>query len=188
MSDNQVDWRTVLQAAAQSEPDKLAFRFTAKDDGVTADATYGELDRRARAIGAQLTHLGLAGRPALLLYPPGLDYVEAFFGCLYSGVIAVPAYPPTGQPRSTQRLARIALDCAATAALTTPAGVAHLTARMSALPEVADLAVIGTAADTDDTEVVVLMARDLDHLRQTHSRYFRTARQLFQAASRLAIA
>jgi len=50
------------------------------------------------------------------------------------------------------------------------------------------MAIEQDTANTDDTEVVVLLAKDLDHLKQTHSRYFRTARQLFQAASKLAIA
>jgi acyl-CoA synthetase (AMP-forming)/AMP-acid ligase II len=56
--------------------------------------SYGELDRRSRAIASQLQGLGLSGERALLLYPPGLDYLAAFFGCLYAGVVAVPAYPP----------------------------------------------------------------------------------------------
>ena len=56
--------------------------------------TRGELDRRARALAARLQARGLAGRRALLLYPPGLEFIAAFFGCLYAGVVAVPAYPP----------------------------------------------------------------------------------------------
>ena len=56
--------------------------------------TWGELDRRARAIAAALTEAGAAGERALLLYPPGLDYLAAFFGCLYAGTVAVPVYPP----------------------------------------------------------------------------------------------
>ena len=50
------------------------------------------------------------------------------------------------------------------------------------------MAIEQDTADADDTEVVVLLAKDLNHLRQTHSRYFRSARQLFQAVSKLAIA
>ena len=34
------------------------------------------------------------GERVLLLYPPGLEYVAALFGCLYAGAVAVPAYPP----------------------------------------------------------------------------------------------
>jgi acyl-CoA synthetase (AMP-forming)/AMP-acid ligase II len=52
-------------------------------DGETEKGTltYGELDRNARAIAAALRSRGLAGEQALLLYPPGLDYIAAFFGC-----------------------------------------------------------------------------------------------------------
>ena len=49
----------------------------------------GAGDRRRRSQAA-----GAAGERALLLYPPGLDFIAAFFGCLYAGVVAVPAYPP----------------------------------------------------------------------------------------------
>jgi acyl-CoA synthetase (AMP-forming)/AMP-acid ligase II len=53
------------------------------------------LDRRARAIAVDLARRGLCpGDRAILLFPPGLDFVTAFFGCLYAGVVAVPVYPP----------------------------------------------------------------------------------------------
>jgi acyl-CoA synthetase (AMP-forming)/AMP-acid ligase II len=48
----------------------------------------------------------MSGERALLLYPPGLDYLAAFFGCLYAGVVAVPAYPPRNQ-RNTPRIKAI---------------------------------------------------------------------------------
>ena len=62
--------------------------------------------------------MDLIGERALLLYPPGLDYLTAFFGCLYAGVIAVPAYPPRNQ-RNTPRIQAIAIDAEAKIALTT---------------------------------------------------------------------
>jgi acyl-CoA synthetase (AMP-forming)/AMP-acid ligase II/acyl carrier protein len=76
------------------------------------------LDRQARAIAATLQSLGWAGERALLLYPPGLDYIAAFFGCLYAGVIAVPAYPPR-RNRSLERVEAIAANARPAAALTT---------------------------------------------------------------------
>src|SRR4051794_10360509 len=51
-------------------------------------------DERARAIAARLVEQGARGERVLLLYPPGLEYIAAFFGCLYPGAGAVPAYPP----------------------------------------------------------------------------------------------
>lgn len=81
----------VLRDRTLQTPDKQAFTFL--EDGETKEATftYYELDRRSRAIASQLQALGLSGKRAILLYPPGLDYLSAFFGCLYAGVVAVPA-------------------------------------------------------------------------------------------------
>ena len=56
--------------------------------------TYAQLDSRARAIAATLQRTTHVGDRVLLVYPAGLDFVVAFFACLYAGVIAVPAYPP----------------------------------------------------------------------------------------------
>ncbi len=72
---------------------EVGFYFTSDGDD-EIKITYAELDMRARAIAAHLTELGMSGERALLLYPPGLDFVAAFFGCLYAGMVAVPAYPP----------------------------------------------------------------------------------------------
>ena len=60
----------------------------------------------------------LGGERALLLYPAGLDFVAAFFGCLYAGVVAVPAYPPR-RNRNMARIEAIADDAEAKIALTT---------------------------------------------------------------------
>ena len=62
--------------------------------------------------------MGLAGQRALLLYPAGLDFIAAFFGCLYAGVVAVPAYPPR-RNRSLSRIQAIVDDAQARVALTT---------------------------------------------------------------------
>src|SRR5690606_14263887 len=75
-------------------------------------------DRQARAIAARLQDLKMTGERALLLYPSGLDFVAALFGCLYAGVIAVPAYPPR-MNRSLYRIQAIASDAQAKIALTT---------------------------------------------------------------------
>lgn len=98
------------------QPDELAVTFT---DAETFEErlTYRELDERARRIAAYLLERNLGGERALLVYPPGLDFVTAFFGCLYAGVVVVPAYPPK-RNRNTIRLEAIAQDAGAAAALT----------------------------------------------------------------------
>ncbi|MGY4490645.1 amino acid adenylation domain-containing protein [Pseudomonas sp. TE3610] len=82
----------ILLLRASESPHTVALRFLA-DSGETS-LTYQALDRRARAIAASLAGQAQPGDRALLLLPSGGDYVAAFFGCLYAGVIAVPAYPP----------------------------------------------------------------------------------------------
>src|SRR5262245_60897413 len=93
---------------ALHQPKQPAYKFLVDGETKTAEITYAELDRQARAIAVQLQQLVEGGERALLLYPPGLDYIAAFFGCLYAGVVAVPAYPPQpGQPFSrTQAIAK----------------------------------------------------------------------------------
>src|SRR5262245_34171109 len=125
----------LLRARAESQGDKNAYTFLI--DGETQEITlsYGELDQRARAIGARLRDLNAKDQPVLLLYPPGLEYIAAFFGCLYAGAVAVPVYPPTSQ-RSLPRLWSIVKDACPRVALTTTPILTKLeqTAKLPALP------------------------------------------------------
>jgi acyl-CoA synthetase (AMP-forming)/AMP-acid ligase II len=131
----------LLRRRACEDPDRAAFTFLADPETDKGTLTYRELDQRARAIAGTLPSLGLAGERVLLLYPPGLDYVAAFFGCLYAGAVAVPAYPPR-RNRSLARLQAIAADSRAAVALITPAVGATLTdlsaqaAGLPALPRI----------------------------------------------------
>jgi amino acid adenylation domain-containing protein len=109
----------LLKARAAESPDREAYVFLAEGEIEAERLTWGELDVRARAIAWALRQSVPPGERALLLYPPGLDFVPAFFGCLYAGVVAVPAYPPRLNDRSQSRLRAIAADAAPRAALTT---------------------------------------------------------------------
>ncbi len=111
----------LLRHRAEHTPDALAHRFLTDADGTSVAWTYRELDLHAREVAAHLRHAGVGEGPVLLLHPPGLDYLAAFFGCLYAGAVAVPAYPPDNARfgQTVPRLAAIARDCAATHALTT---------------------------------------------------------------------
>src|SRR4029453_10992667 len=84
----------LLRAKAQKQPDRRVYTFLGDGEAEKAHRTSGELDRQARAVAAWLREVGLTGERALLLYPAGLEYIAAYFGCLYAGVVAVPAYPP----------------------------------------------------------------------------------------------
>ena len=103
---------------ASAQPEKLAFRFlTRVEENEESTLTYAELDQRARAIAAKLVSMGMVGQRALMLYPPGLEFVEAFMGCYYAGVIPVPAYPPR-RNRNMSRITAISKDAQAAIALT----------------------------------------------------------------------
>jgi acyl-CoA synthetase (AMP-forming)/AMP-acid ligase II len=108
----------LLLHRAQHQGDDLGFRYLTDGEKASLDWTYADLDRKARAIAASLQAMEMEGERALLLYPSGLDFVAAFFGCLYAGVTAVPAYPPR-RNRNMARIDAIANDAEAKIALTT---------------------------------------------------------------------
>src|SRR5689334_13453612 len=80
-----------LRGWTGEEPGALCYRFLTDGEADEVALSRGEFERRVRTIAAHLLGLGAAGKRAVLLYAPGLDYVAGFFGCLYAGVIAVPA-------------------------------------------------------------------------------------------------
>lgn len=102
---------------AQNQSEQKAYTFLQSVETEAASLTYKELHVQAQAIAASLQALNLGGERALLLYQPGLDFIAAFFGCLYAGVIAVPAYPPR-RNQKLSRLQAIAADAQAKIVLT----------------------------------------------------------------------
>jgi acyl transferase domain-containing protein/acyl-CoA synthetase (AMP-forming)/AMP-acid ligase II/acyl carrier protein len=110
----------LLHRRAAEQGEDLAFCFLADGETVRDRMTYAGLEREARKIAGLLRAHGACGRPVLLLYPPGLDYVGAFFGCVYAGAIAVPAYPPH-RNRNLDRLRAIIGDSGARTVLCTAA-------------------------------------------------------------------
>jgi acyl-CoA synthetase (AMP-forming)/AMP-acid ligase II len=102
----------LTRRARGDDGERLAFAFLR--DGEVEDGrwSYAELDRRARSVASGLLEVAQPGDRALLLFPSGLDFVAALFGCMYAGVVAVPVYPPDPRrpDRSMARLAQIAGD------------------------------------------------------------------------------
>jgi polyketide synthase 12/myxalamid-type polyketide synthase MxaB len=132
------------------------FLDTGDWDGPRTTRTAVQLDAAARWIAGALQAAGLAGKPAVLLYPPGMAFVDAFYACLYAGVVAVPAWPPdvSRLARTLPRLVSIASDAGAAAVLTT-AEIAGIAAQLGeTAPALA--AVPWIATDTaDDTGAFV---------------------------------
>lgn len=119
-----------VRAWSVRRAEKVAVTFLADGEAVESQLTYADLDRAARRIAARLQEHNIAGERALLLYPPGLEFITAFFGCLYAGVTAVPAYPPRLN-RPSPRIEGIVADSQASVALTTSKILSALERRFS---------------------------------------------------------
>ena len=111
----------ILRWRAENQPDRLAYRFLADGELEEVVLTYEDLDRRARSIAALIRSSARVGDRALLVFPPGLDFIAAYFGCLYARVIAIPVYPPhpARLERTLPHIFNIAADATPTVALLT---------------------------------------------------------------------
>lgn len=111
----------LLRGLAYQDPDYSVYTYLVDGESEEVSLTHHELDLRARAIGARLQDLGATGERVLLLFPPGIDYITAFFGCLYAGAVAVPTYPPDPMrlERTMPRFMSIVDDAQPSISLTT---------------------------------------------------------------------
>src|ERR1700733_1835488 len=113
---------SVIRTRTEELANREILRFLGDQEADETCVTYADLDLRARAVAAELQAAGGLGQRALVLHPPGLEYIVALLGCFYAGVVAVPAYPPR-MNRSVNRLRDIALDAQAHFGLTTAAAL-----------------------------------------------------------------
>ena len=116
---------TLLESRARKLGEREIFHFLTTGDvhGPMESLSLAALAEAARGIAHMIRSEGGSGRPALLLMPPGLDFVRAFFGCLYAGAIAVPLYPPDPSRlgRGVERLRAVIASCGGKHLLTTSA-------------------------------------------------------------------
>lgn len=124
----------VLHSRALHQSDQLGYVFLQDGETEEVQMTYADLDLRARALAAQLQVLGMHGERAFLVYPPGLEFLVGFFGCLYAGVVAVPVYPPLPSrlDRTLPRFRAILHDARPVAALTSSRLLSQLEPMLSA--------------------------------------------------------
>ncbi len=165
----------LLRRRAESQASSVAYRFLVEGEvsGQVDDLTFGALARKAYALASLLRAAGGEGERALLLYPAGLDFVAAFFGCLAGNVVAVPCYPPDPLRLAVTlpKLRAIARDCGARFILTIEA-FKELAAGLSAVaPELAALRWIATDtidfADAERHEARPISRADVAFLQYT---------------------
>nr|APD71901.1 non-ribosomal peptide synthetase 2 [Streptomyces sp.] len=138
----------LLRSRAAEQPDRRAFVFLGSDGEEESHLTYAQLDHRARLVAVTLRERSEPGDRVLILHPPGEAYLTSFFGCLYAGVIAVPAYPP--QPRNLARLRAVVADSSPVAALTGDRLMASVERRFPDAPELRAVTWLPTGALNGD--------------------------------------
>lgn len=128
---------------SKQQPSSISYIFLQDGETETARLTYEELNQQALSIAVHLRSVISIGERALLMYPSGLEFITAFFGCLYAGVVAVPVYPP----KSNQKLSRllsIVDDAQANVALTTTSIMSNFDKRCQEEAILAHLKLIAT--------------------------------------------
>jgi acyl-CoA synthetase (AMP-forming)/AMP-acid ligase II/acyl carrier protein len=123
-----------LRSRSQNHHSKRAFTFLVDGELEEIHLSYAELDLQAKAIAAQLQTLVPLGSRVLLCYPSGLEFISAFFGCLYAGAIAVPVSPPK-RSQMQSRFQAIINDAQPAAVLTTASLVDSLKQAWLSAPE-----------------------------------------------------
>lgn len=102
---------------AQLRGEQIAFTWLDDGEREANTLSFAQLDHRALHIAAALAARGLSGERALLAYAPGLEFIAAFLGCLYAGVIAVPISTPRDE-LAAQNVLGIARDATPSVLLT----------------------------------------------------------------------
>lgn len=112
------DFVQVVRHWADDRGEATAFAFLEHGERLGARLSFADLAHRAKTVAAALQALGLEGASLLLMYPPGLEFIEAFLGCHFAGITPVPVHPPSGREDGGLRIAQILEDCGAAGVLT----------------------------------------------------------------------
>jgi thioester reductase-like protein len=130
-----------LQQRAAKQPDALLYTFLDGAGRVLESYTYRQFHQRTNFAAAALLASGRvnSGDRVLLVYPPGLDFIVAFFACVKLGAVPVPVPPPdaSGLAGGIERLAHVAADAGAAIALTNDSYLRQFQRLVARSPEAA---------------------------------------------------
>jgi acyl-CoA synthetase (AMP-forming)/AMP-acid ligase II len=135
----------LFQQRVENQTDAVMYIYLRDGELDEEQISYSGMEQRVRRIAAWLQDRRLAGERALLLFPPGLDFIAAYLGCLYAGVVGVPSYPPRLN-RPSPRIQRIVEDSKAVVVLTTQEIYASMEQRFEHTPDLQALTWLDTAA------------------------------------------
>ena len=128
----------ILRNRAEEKPQQTVYNYLVDGETEESSLTYQQLEQKAKAIAAYLQSICSPQERVLLLYPSSLDYITAFFGCLYAGVIAIPAYPPRPN-RSLNRIQNILSNAETNLALTNTDTLEGLQRQLDKTPQLQSL-------------------------------------------------
>ena len=94
MAEPPADLLAVFETWVAQKPAALVHTFLEGDGSESDSYTMGQLNQATNGVAALIAAKVKPGERALLCYPPGLDFLVAFYGCLKAGVVAVPVFPP----------------------------------------------------------------------------------------------
>jgi len=157
---------------AAAAPNDRAYLFLADRGTPQAELTFALLHERALAVAVELrARSARPGDRALLVFPPGLEFLVGFLGCLFAGVIAVPMMPPRRAALRDASSAIIA-DCRPRFALSSEKFVLASRADLATRPELADVTwvtvnISGSAAPSDASGGVSIDSGALAFLQYT---------------------
>src|SRR5438874_9231785 len=159
----------LLRYRAIEQPDDPAYILLSDRGREDAQITFGELERRTRAVAARLAERAAPGERALLLFANGIDFMVAFFGCLVTGIIAVPMMLPRRQS-ARDSSDSIVIDCAPRLGLATAAllagGRGDIAGRFGGIDWLA-IDQITTDADLSETAFPAVAPQDIAFLQYT---------------------
>lgn len=131
-------YNDLLDYRATHQGSQIAYSYLEDGENITASVTYREFASQVKDVAVELKRYANPGDRVVLLYPSGIDYMVAFFACLYAGLIAVPAFPPRNSKHNA-RLVAIVKDSGARIALTTQAQLRQMETGIAASEELAAL-------------------------------------------------
>lgn len=142
---------TLVGILRQHSADKsfvTAYTYLEEGEREANSINYLDLDKKSRSVAVYLQSLLSPEDRVLLLYPSGLDFIVAFFGCLYAGIVAIPAYPPR-RNQNTSRLESIIMDARPKAVLTKSDLLESIRSRLSENLDITKLDYLST----DDIDI-----------------------------------
>ena len=156
-----------LEQHAASRPQRVAYRFINAQTDETDRMTYAELRDAARRVAAFLLENVATGDRVAICCTPSLDFVRAYIGCLYAGVIAVPTYPPA-RPADWERLSGILKDSGCKALLSDDLLAPVLREKMGQVGRSAPVYAVSDASGQDaELALPPLAAADVAFLQYT---------------------